>query len=292
MPRVDKLIKTAFPDLSQRQILEAIEAQWVVDAQGKAVKKGLKLDSPSDLNLPKLKEHLESLRQLPFEQIIPVIWEDEQVWIIDKPPQIHCHPISLFDKNTLTQWAFSHHKQTREEFPTIQPTLTPHRLDFDTSGLVVVAKTKMGFETWRERFKNKRIQKRYLAWSWGVSKVQRYEINTSIAHSSGTEEKMVIPSLGTPYREPVLEAQTIALPLESKKGKTLFEIHCTSGVTHQIRIHLASIGYPLLGDALYDPHYQNRPEKWEHHLLRAYSLEWEGQQVKADTTQFIERGKA
>ena len=98
---------------------------------------------------------------------------------------------------------------------------------------------------------------------------------------------MVIPALGQGYREPVLTAQTIVKVERVLDDKFLARVFCHSGVTHQIRIHLASVGFPLVGDKSYDPKFSTRAYRPEWHLLRAVRLQWKELTLKVPESDFL-----
>jgi 23S rRNA pseudouridine1911/1915/1917 synthase len=163
-------------------------------------------------------------------------------------------------------------------------------LDTGTSGLVIVARTRAAYERWREHFKKKEVSKKYLAWCW-TGKVEpepTFEIALAIAHAAGNPGRMVCPATGARYSPPVMEAQTLVKVRARDKNRWCFlaEVSCYSGVTHQVRVHLASKGHPLLGDATYDPRHASRAFRGSHHLLRAVNLESPEGSWKAGTEEF------
>lgn len=282
--RVDKVLKKLFSQLTSRQIDEAIEA-GLITKEGKKVKKGERL-APELLEVDRLKAFLDSLRGGNPELKVPIIHEEPGFWIVDKPAGMPSHPLSLFDRDTITQWAFAQDKDLAKEFVEAQPTISPHRLDTGTSGLLVVCRNQSVFQQWRERFKQKIVHKKYLAWCWGSSEKQDWWIDTPIAHSISNAQKMVVVPGQEKFRPPLLEAQTSAKWVRQEGELSLWEVSCTTGVTHQVRVHLASIGLPLVGDKLYDPFYGNREIQPPFHQLRAIELGWDNQLIKVDRKEF------
>ena len=273
--RADKLIKQYFPDLTNRQVEESLERGMVVSVRGKSLAKGAKV-VPENVNVTKLREHLGAMRLGNPSLSIPIIHETPDYWVIDKPAGIASHPISLLETHTVTHWAFAQCPQLSKEFPAIQPTLSPHRLDTGTSGCLIVARTANGFETWRKRFSSKEVTKRYLAWCWGNPKQKEFEVNYSLAHSLD-DKRMAVPALGETYTVPVMSAQSLIRVLCTlEDGKlSLVEVICTSGVTHQVRVHLASKGFPIVGDLIYDSAAVTRKLKPRYQQLRAVSLSFD-----------------
>ena len=271
--RADKLVKEAIGSLTGRQIDEAFQAGLILSPRGKPLSKGDRL-TDGEMDLTKLREHLSVLHEPAALPEVNVLFESSDIVVVDKPAGIPCHPIGLFDRNTLTHWAMKQYPQVREEFKGYQPTLTPHRLDTNTSGVQIVALSQKAFKAWRERFARKEVEKRYLAWCWGSPKEREFEIHWSIGHCSGDERKMVCTAMGEPFRPPVQEAQTFVKveKVLSENGACLLQIRCLTGVTHQIRVHLSSKGLPLVGDELYDPRWKERSSRPNHHMLRATEL--------------------
>ncbi len=219
-----------------------------------------------------LKQYLEQLHSGNSLLKVPIVERLEGYVVVDKPAGMHGHPIHLTDKDTLTHWAFWNFPFTQNEFPNPQPTLVPHRLDYGTSGLQIVALTKRAYELWRERFTKKQVRKSYLAWCWGVPKVKCFELNFGLAHLASDSTRMGVPALGDKTRGETHSAQSLCKVIEMKADRFLVEVECFTGVTHQVRAHLAAAKFPLLGDSVYDPEYKKRGGEFSHHLLRAVKL--------------------
>jgi 23S rRNA pseudouridine1911/1915/1917 synthase len=270
---MDRWLKGRFPGLSGTQIEEALERGLIRDSAGRPLAKGDRLDPAESPDVGALERHLTSLRAGNPSLKVDIVAKEDDFLIVDKPAGMPGHPLSLFDRDTLTHWAMAQFPEIAREFAAPQPTLVPHRLDTGTSGMIVVALTRVAFERWRESFRTKEVTKRYHAWCWGEPEGSTFEINLAIAHVPGQSGKMTTPASGTRYAPPVLEAQSLIKVLRRHpRGCFLAEVTCTTGVTHQVRVHLASRGYPLLGDSLYDPAFSHRPYQGAPHLLRAVEL--------------------
>ena len=278
MMRLDKWLKQKYPGLSGRQIEEAIVHRLVIGDAGETLKKGGKIEAlpnckPLDDHLLVLKSGSENKDKR--WEAISVIKEESGFSVIDKPAGIPSHPLSLFDTHTVTHWAFAKYPEARLEFEAeIQPTLCPHRLDTDTSGALIVCFTRTSFEKWRLWFKQKQIVKTYLAWCWGSPKAGEWVEDLPLAHSVNDPRKMV--SLGTKnirYRASPMSAETSFRVIRTLKDKFLVEATMRTGVTHQVRVHLANAGAPLIGDGLYDLKFDKRVQNKKGHLLRAFRIE-------------------
>jgi 23S rRNA pseudouridine1911/1915/1917 synthase len=284
LERVDKQLQKLFPELSARHIEEALEAGWVT-VEGKKVRKGDRVKG-NQLHCYSLQEHITGLRKGNPDLKLSVVSEGKGEWIVDKPFGMPSHPLSLLDKNTPTQWAFAQNPEMWRDFPSVQPTITPHRLDTGTSGLLVVCKTYESFLHWRGRFQAKAVQKKYLAWCFGEVTSNTLKIDLPIAHSTSDPRLMVSVQNQEKVRPPVQEAVTCAQLKREQQGMSLWEITCSTGVTHQVRVHMAAQGLPLVGDSLYDTDYLRRPIRPQFHQLRACELSWEGTTVVVPTESF------
>jgi len=288
MIRVSKWMQDRWPNLTQRQREEALNSGMVCLKTGHKVKKGDKIVSDEVLNCERLEAHLELLNKGCDVSGVQLIADEAGFVVVDKPAGVPTHPISLFDSETLTDWAKFHYPNVKIEFQDFQPTLTPHRLDTGTSGLVILATKKEEFLNWRERFKSKAVNKTYLAWCWGSPSEKEYLCEFSVAHAVGDIRKMVALKGATKYRPPVLEASSQIRVQERLEDQGIFlaRVECSTGVTHQVRVHLATLGFPLVGDELYDPDYEKRPIKRSFHALRAISLCWNERTFSVDDKNF------
>jgi 23S rRNA pseudouridine1911/1915/1917 synthase len=146
-----------------------------------------------------------------------------------------------------------------------------HRLDIETSGVVLIAKTQAAFDSLREQFRRRELKKIYLALVWGQP-LNRGTIELALAHDRGDRRRMVAvnqPERSTTRR--VWRAITHYHVVAAAGGLSLVEVEMVTGVTHQIRVHLSSNGYPIVGDTLYGADY---PERFglARHCLHASSL--------------------
>ena len=269
--RADRWLRDRFPSLTRRHAEEALEAGLARHFTGRKAHKGDRIES---LDARALADHLARLRGGTPGLEIPIVAEGEGWVAVDKPPGLNGHPLSLFDDKTLTHWAFARWPDLRVEFPGIQPTLVPHRLDRETSGLQIVALTTGAFAQWRARFHGGKVTKRYLAWVWGVPRVDCWQATWAVAHDPRDARRMVVVGSHVRHRPPILQAHTEFRVLERGQGLSLVEGICRTGVTHQVRLHAAESGYPLVGDSLYDCEFEQRFLSTPGHWLRAVALEW------------------
>lgn len=204
---------------------------------------------------------------------LEVIWEDKNVIVINKPPYMIVYPATGHKSGTLLN-ALSQHLGSGKLASTGIP-LRPgvvHRLDKDTSGLIVFAKDNPAYLNLVKQFTEREVEKHYLALLYGNLKKDSGEINTVIGRSISDRKKM---STRTKKGK---EAVTQFEVIERFKFATLAKIKIITGRTHQIRVHFASLGNPVLGDKTYGKKtvvkFGQRTISFNRQMLHAYSLKF------------------
>lgn len=219
---------------------------------------------------------------------IPVLLEHQSYAVIDKPAGVKSHPLSLFDVDTVTHWAFARYPEMATKFQEALPTVVPHRLDTGTSGCLIVARDAAEYARWRERFQAKEVRKTYQAWCWGTPSSTEMQVQGWMVHDPSDRRKMILRRQETLEEEgPQLRSESEIRLLEQRGKMFRAEIECRTGVTHQVRVHLASLGFPLVGDRLYDRESEKRAWRPTHHQLRASRLQWEGGTIDAPMKSFL-----
>ena len=173
---------------------------------------------------------------------IPVIYEDDDIIVFDKPPGIVTHPAPGHERGTLVNAL----KAIRPDLQ-LQPSHRPgivHRLDKDTSGLLVVAKTEPARLALLEQWQSRSVVKRYTALVHGVVEPDSGTIDAPISRDPRDRTKMAVVAWGRP-------AITHFRVLERFSCATLLDVTIETGRTHQIRVHCAFIGHPVVGDQQY-----------------------------------------
>ncbi|HQZ83105.1 MAG TPA: RluA family pseudouridine synthase [Pyrinomonadaceae bacterium] len=180
---------------------------------------------------------------LPEEMPLDIIYEDEHLIALNKPVGILVHPSHRENRGTLLNglaYYLNQHEVTLTN-PAIRPGL-PHRLDKDTSGVIVVAKTKLAHRNLTRAFMRKQAEKRYLAIVAGEPNVDSGEIDAPIGRDADAKIwKVMVDGKAALSRYKVLERFA---------GSSLLELEPVTGRTNQLRIHLEHIGHPILGDAM------------------------------------------
>ncbi len=267
--RLDRWLRDRFPGLSQSQAREIFERGWVRDGRGRALSKGDGVPEAVDVHL--WEDRLRELRSGDPALTIAILAEHPSYWIVDKPPAVAGHPLGVDDVHTVTQWAFARDAKVATEFRDPIAIVTPHRLDTGTSGCLVVARTEEAYDRWRSDFAEHAVEKTYLAWTWGVDGANPVVVRHSIGAVPGDPTRR--KAVGEGVRgEGIYPAETSLTPIARTKTMTLWEARCQTGVTHQVRVHLTAVGFPLVGDAAYDPSFRERAIQPTHHWLRATKL--------------------
>lgn len=216
---------------------------------------------------------------------IPIIFEDEHIAVINKPAGIVVNDAATqLGKVTVQSWfaqrnpeLFSKVTDAPEDFYNRNGVV--HRIDKETSGVLILAKDEESFKNLQAQFKNRTVHKKYLAWTYGdflKSKIgEEVEVNAPIARNPKKREKFAIVEDG----KPASTKFKLVDQKESKEGETLSLIECEpkTGRTHQIRVHLTALGNPVIGDKLYSgkKHIRRDKNTYERQYLHASHIEFE-----------------
>lgn len=176
---------------------------------------------------------------------LDIIYEDDDLVVINKPSGLTVHPGAGHRDGTLVN-ALLHHCPNLEGIGDVQRPGLVHRLDKDTSGVMVVAKTAVAHQFFLQQFKDRLVDKRYVALVWGRVPENQGEITTEIGRHPSQRHKMAV----TTRRG--RQAATSWQRLQDYPGPlSLLEIRLHTGRTHQIRVHMTSWGHPVVGDKVY-----------------------------------------
>jgi len=210
-----------------------------------------------------------------------IIFEDDELLVIDKPAGIHTHPLNGNELGTLANGLIATYPTLNGiGFSPLQPGLL-NRLDRDTSGLVLVAKTQQSWNKYRQLFRTRQITKIYRGIVHGIFTTP-LTIDTPLIHLPQHQERMstIIPMNFSGRRFP---AATIIEPLSHFSATTEVQLTMKTGVMHQLRVHTAAAGHPLVGDLLYgDPENKSIDKQTGRLLLHAFQLRFpDGRQFTA-----------
>jgi 23S rRNA pseudouridine1911/1915/1917 synthase len=180
---------------------------------------------------------------------IEILYRDDSILVVNKPGLVPCHPLNSGEKNTVVNAVVAAYPEAAEAGEKPLEGGLVHRLDNGTSGALIIALKPDGFAAMRGAIRRNDISRRYLALCAG-SFVQAAEIAAPIAHHRKNRRKMIaLPSNAAASEG--RPAVTLVEPFRRFAGCSLIEVRPLTGRRHQIRVHLASIGHPLVGDVLY-----------------------------------------
>ena len=238
--RIDKYLAEK-TEISRENITKMIKDDFIF-VNNKKVKNSYKVE----LNdLIEIKEgYIKPITVKAKKMDIDIVYEDEYLMVINKTSGLVVHPGNGNYDNTLVNGLMYYTNNLSDIGEKFRPGIV-HRLDKDTSGLMLVAKDNKTHELLSDDFKNKRIYREYIALVDGVIQTQKATIDAPIKRSKDNFEKMTVASEGK-------KAITHLEVLKKYPKNTLIKLVLETGRTHQIRVHLAYIGYPIHNDPVYN----------------------------------------
>ena len=258
--RLDRVLADLLPDLSRAHIQTLIK-KGLVSINGVTVAKpSTRLDGGESLCIQVPAAEPQALVAEPIP--LDIVYQDDEVIVVNKAAGMVVHPASGHPSGTLVNALLSHVPQLALVGGTRRPGIV-HRLDKDTSGLIVVALTEPTRLAIKAQFQARTVRKHYLALVEGVLSPPDGVVDAPIARSKHRRKRMAVVQGGRP-------AQTEFHTLESFSAHTLIEALPKTGRTHQIRVHLAFLGHPLVGDMVYGRRKRTAPLK--RHFLHASQL--------------------
>jgi 23S rRNA pseudouridine1911/1915/1917 synthase len=237
--RLDKYLTQVLPQFS-RAYLQKLIVQGYILVNRQRTKANQRLS-----NVDRITVELPPLPLYPLAEPIPltIIYEDEDILVIDKPTGLTVHPAPGHPSHTLVNAILAHCPDLAMSNELMRPGIV-HRLDKDTSGLIVIAKNDIAREYLAAQFKSRTVTKVYFVLVKGRLSPDQGIIEAPIGRDPHSRRRMAIVETGK-------EATTQYQARKYLDNYTLVEVTPLTGRTHQIRVHLSAIGYPVVGDSLY-----------------------------------------
>jgi 23S rRNA pseudouridine1911/1915/1917 synthase len=243
--RLDKWLSARLPDLSRTRIKSLIEQGLVTSAQATIADASSKVKAGQEVTVAVPPD--QPAEPQPQEIALTVVYEDDDLIVIDKPAGMVVHPAPGSPDQTLVNALLAHCGESLSGIGGVKRPGIVHRIDKDTSGLLVVAKNDRAHHALSEQFASHSLERAYKALVWGMPTPPSGEIEGAIGRSPQDRKKMAIVSHGGKH------AHTRYRTIRTFASGTLCLVECrlSTGRTHQIRVHMTSIGHPLVGDQTY-----------------------------------------
>ena len=258
--RIDSFLAKRL-DLTRTRVQELIKSEQV-KVNNKKIKSSYKIEENDEIEV--IIPEIEEVEIMPEDIKIDIVFEDKDIAIINKQAGLVVHPAQGHYSGTLVNAILYHIKDLSGINGEIRPGIV-HRLDKDTSGLIIIAKNDKAYLELTNMFQNKEIKKTYLAIVKGKLNKKKGRIVTQIGRDRNDRKKMAVLDSLTQGKNAITNFKVI----DQNEKFSLLKVDIETGRTHQIRVHMKYMGYPILGDAVY-----GRPDSEKRQMLHAYKLEF------------------
>ncbi|OQY10411.1 MAG: RNA pseudouridine synthase [Marinitoga sp. 4572_148] len=262
--RLDKFVVEKVPDWISRTYVQKAIKQGQIIVNGDLKKPSYKIKNGEVITI-EVPDKPPSIEVLPEDIPLDVIYEDKDIIVVNKPPFMIVHPVVNKVTGTLVNALLYHCTDLQGIGGELRPGIV-HRLDKNTSGVIVVAKNDLAHQSLSKQFKDRKTKKTYIALIKGVLKKKNGEINAPLARHPKIKIKMAVVPGG---KESITLYKIIK---EFKDIASLAWINLKTGRTHQIRVHFKYIGHPLLGDEVYGKPDEDHKYGIERQMLHALRL--------------------
>ncbi|MDG2187711.1 MAG: RluA family pseudouridine synthase [Hyphomicrobiales bacterium] len=242
-------------EFSRQRIINLIEGSYVKlnNSIINSKKYRIKGEEEIEITIPKIID----LKPLPEDIPIDIVYEDKDIIVINKQANLVVHPGAGIESGTLVNAILHHSGDSLSGIGGYRRPGIVHRLDKDTSGLMIVAKNDLSHNNLSKQFSEQgrtgKLEKIYLALVWGIPKLRTHRIETQILRSMSDRTKMMVLRDPLKGRKAITEYETIETYFDKKNDPLASLLRCKlyTGRTHQIRVHLEHIGNPVICDAKY-----------------------------------------